>query len=305
MAENRRRISSSRMGDVFADRGYDSVNRTMEDQLRLQARIVATERDRQAALENTRLRQEVILRDAEKGLNALRSEAADSSWSTAIARTTSEMAQAGKAFTEMRSRSDDFVKSTGSGLKSLFRALFRGEIDSATEVWNYFCNFLSDAFSNALSKMASKGIEQLFENLIGLGTGGGSSTGILSGLFHSGGVAGSAEQHRMVSPFAFLGAPRLHSGLLSTSGTAGLAPDEFPAILQKGEMVIPRGKWAYAGGGAQSLQVEVKIDNQSSVPLKLDSGPVSRSLDKIVVGIVARDIEEYGVLGKILNQRRG
>ena len=34
---------------------------------------------------------------------------------------------------------------------------------------------------------------------------------------------------------AFAGAPRLHAG-----GWAGLAPDEVPAILQRGERVLSR-----------------------------------------------------------------
>jgi len=58
--------------------------------------------------------------------------------------------------------------------------------------------------------------------------------------------------------------------------------------------------------GRQALNVEVKIDNQSSAPLKIEQGPVSHGLDKLVIGIVARDITEYGELGKLIrNQRRG
>jgi lambda family phage tail tape measure protein len=51
--------------------------------------------------------------------------------------------------------------------------------------------------------------------------------------FHSGGVVGSGGQHRQVNPAWFAKAPRMHMG--------GLAGDEVPAILQRGERVIPRG----------------------------------------------------------------
>jgi len=66
---------------------------------------------------------------------------------------------------------------------------------------------------------------------------------LLGGLFkapvaHSGMAPnGQAATSRMVSPAVFLNAPRLHDGL---------KPDEFPAILQRGEGVTPKG---YKGGG--------------------------------------------------------
>lgn len=59
------------------------------------------------------------------------------------------------------------------------------------------------------------------------------SGGVYGTDFHSGGVVGSSAgpMHRV--PFGtFIGAPRLHGGL---------AADEFPAILQRGETVLPRG----------------------------------------------------------------
>jgi hypothetical protein len=46
-----------------------------------------------------------------------------------------------------------------------------------------------------------------------------------------------------VSAAAFLGAPRLHNGLRS---------DEVPAILQKGEQVIPKNE---VGGGNVTINV--------------------------------------------------
>ena len=55
---------------------------------------------------------------------------------------------------------------------------------------------------------------------------------IFSSLFHEGGVVGhSSVSGRSVPGHVFAGAPRYHNGLM---------PDEFPAILQKGETVLPR-----------------------------------------------------------------
>ncbi|MFZ2447492.1 MAG: hypothetical protein WAW37_14145 [Syntrophobacteraceae bacterium] len=297
MAENRRRINLLNSGQRSSDREFERAVKAMEDQLRVQNEIVSAERERQLALEKTRERQELIGREAQKSLQTLRSEAADSGFSASIDRNTREMAEAGAAFDEMRSSGEKFISSTGSGLKNLFGSILKGELTSAKDLWGAFCNFLADSLSKVLSKMAASGFEQMLGGLFGSISGGGGSSpfGFLSGIFHSGGVAGEAEAYRMLSPLAFAGAPRLHSGL---------APDEFPAILQRGEAVIPKGKWS-TGGGPQALKVEVRIDNQSSAPLKLEQGPVARNIDKLVIGIVAKDIDEYGVLGKMIkNQRR-
>lgn len=75
--------------------------------------------------------------------------------------------------------------------------------------------------------------------LLGGGGGGGASGGggffssIFSSIFHSGGVvAETMAARRAVPAHVFMGAPRFHDGLM---------PDEFPAILQKGETVLPKG----------------------------------------------------------------
>ena len=64
---------------------------------------------------------------------------------------------------------------------------------------------------------------------------------------HTGGVIGEGGgMSRTVSPGVFIGAPRLHSGLFA---------NEFPAILEKGETVIPKG------GGAGGCNVKVIVNN--------------------------------------------
>jgi len=66
------------------------------------------------------------------------------------------------------------------------------------------------------------------------GMGGGGGAGF--SFFHKGGIVGetAAPTRELPAPM-LLAAPRLHSGLAS---------DEFPAILQRGETVIPKGKRA-------------------------------------------------------------
>jgi hypothetical protein len=64
----------------------------------------------------------------------------------------------------------------------------------------------------------------------------------LASIFHEGGVVGEgAPPRRPVDASVFLNAPRYHTGgLASAYASGGLRPDEMPAILQRGEVVLSR-----------------------------------------------------------------
>lgn len=99
----------------------------------------------------------------------------------------------------------------------------------------------TEALANALGKVADKLLEMALNSLFsGPGSRGGGLLGglLIPGILHSGGVAGKDGygHGRAVSPSVFTGAKRYHRG-----GVAGLQPGEVPAILQKGEVVLPRG----------------------------------------------------------------
>ncbi len=87
---------------------------------------------------------------------------------------------------------------------------------------------------------------------------------------HDGGIIGYGQTRtRGISPSWFAGAPRYHTG-----GVAGLAPDEYPAILQRGEEVLtkdsPRnilnGGGVQQGGGAGGSMRVVLVDDRARVP---------------------------------------
>jgi hypothetical protein len=82
----------------------------------------------------------------------------------------------------------------------------------------------------------------------------GGAGGLLAGVLHAGGVVGSPGQHRFVPAAAFAGAPRLHAG-----GWAGLAPDEVPAILQRGERVLSRREARDYGRGEAGTAPVVNV----------------------------------------------
>ena len=86
----------------------------------------------------------------------------------------------------------------------------------------------------------------------GAGYGGG---GFVAG-YHGGGLVGSGtpQMLRYVPNAVFATAPRFHSG---TKG-AGLAPNEVPAVLQRGETVTPAGA-AAAGGKSQIVYAPTNV----------------------------------------------
>lgn len=110
---------------------------------------------------------------------------------------------------------------------------------------------------------------------------------ISSLIKHEGGlVAAGAGPTRQVSPFMFTGAPRYHTG-----GIAGLAPNEYPAILQKNEEVLraddPRnilnGRPAPA---QQSSPTNLKIINMVDSGSVVSEGLSSQQGEKAIFNFI-------------------
>jgi len=133
-----------------------------------------------------------------------------------------------------------------------------------------------EALANALNRLADKlldiGMDYAFQAIFG-GKGGGNS--LLAGLFgsksggsgwdatvvpsfHDGGIVGHGGKPRAVSASVFSGAKRYHKG-----GLAGLNASEVPAILQRGEIVLPKG---WGGGGGVMAPVTFSIDARGATP---------------------------------------
>lgn len=92
-------------------------------------------------------------------------------------------------------------------------------------------------------------------------------------FFHSGGIVGEAAPSRRLPASLFAGAPRLHAG-----GT--LAPGEVPAVLQRGETVLPRG-------GAR-MQVTINNYGGAAVNARQTDGGLVVDIDAAVAGVLAR-----------------
>ena len=100
---------------------------------------------------------------------------------------------------------------------------------------------------------------------------------IIPGILHSGGIAGKDGygHGRSVSPSVFKSAPHYHKG-----GIAALRPNEVPAILERGERVIPKGQ--SGGDGGYAYAPVYNIDARGT-----DAGAV----DRIRQGIAKIDAE--------------
>lgn len=113
--------------------------------------------------------------------------------------------------------------------------------------------------------------------------GSGGAGGILSGLFHSGGIVGSGGAARMMPAIAFANAPRYHSG-----GIAGLAADELPAVLRRNEEVLTRNdpRHRYNGGGQQAVTLKnINLFDTQVIGDYLATGEG----EKVVLNIVSRN----------------
>lgn len=183
------------------------------------------------------------------------------------------------AWTEFQDR----AANTAAFTKQAFTSAFNGAGDS-------LANFLSrgkwtwKAFGEAFQDFAKQMLAQLLKIIImraiaGLAGGGGGSvgggfTGTSSTMSmntigttgtmvaHTGGIiGGDALGGRTVSSAHFAGATRYHTG--------GIAADEYPAILQRGEGVFTKGQMAAMGllaskgGGAQSVVINVTVNSDT------------------------------------------
>jgi len=111
------------------------------------------------------------------------------------------------------------------------------------------------------------------------GVGGSTSIPAGVGLWHGGGVVGyDKPQTAFVNPALFAGAPRLHKGL---------APDEYPAILQRGETVTPKGG---------STAPTINIINNAGAEISTDMQEVNggMQIDVMIDQVVAKKMGQFG-----------
>lgn len=159
----------------------------------------------------------------------------------------------------------DFAKQTSHGF---FSDLNRG-IQQGKSIWESFGNAATNALNRISDKLIQMAVDGLWQsafpggggNFLGMlgglfGGGGfagtmGGMAGVLAPIHHSGGIVGGPAPLRLVGSDIFANAPRYHKG-----GIAGLGPNEVPAILERGERIIPRGA---SDAVAEPVRVHVTV----------------------------------------------
>ncbi len=156
------------------------------------------------------------------------------------------------------------------------------------------------------------GVGSIFDAVFGaiLGVPGGSVGGVTQGgstSLHTGGlVAHGAPLTRTIAPSVWLGASRYHFG--------GLAGDEVPAILRRGEEVLTRDDPRHrangglgggmAGGGVtihQTISIDAKAVNENGVD-GAAADAVGRQMRAAVRSAVQREIAQQSRVGGMLNR---
>lgn len=228
------------------------------------------EQNRQLAVQKELLQESVIAlsaRNTAEGEHSLALKAADER--QAMAETAAAAVKAGST---IREAFDDAISSVSYSLSSFLVEGKRSFSEFAESV-------LEDLARIGLQRAITAGAGSLF----------GGFGALFAGLFHEGGVAGAGGASRRVPAALFAGAPRLHDGL---------APGEYPAILQRGEWVIPGDKIGRAGGN-----VEINVVNKSGQ--RADIRETAGVGGKRVVSIVIGDEIASGRLDKVMKQAYG
>ncbi|MBD9522423.1 phage tail length tape measure family protein [Ensifer sp. ENS02] len=157
-----------------------------------------------------------------------------------------------------------------------------------------------DAFRSMLNRVLDTLIDLTIQALFSRDALGGVITkfitgfggGMSVGTAHRGLHGGTRDMRSGVSPLLFAGAPRLHSGL---------QPGEFPAILQKGEAVIPRSTVRRGGAGAgntynQNGDVHVDVSTGLVTASNEDARDLGNRINVAVQAVLVQESRPGGLL---------
>lgn len=205
--------------------------------------------------------------------------------------------------TQWRKAGGDAVNAMEAGFTGFFRNVVSGTMTVTAAFKEMAKNILADIATILLRAAIAQPIAAALGGAMGIAvqgpafnTVGGNAApggGFTSsrGSFHMGGIVGTSGTNQIMAPDSlFAGAPRFHNGL---------RPDEFPAILQRGEEVIPRNEVGRGRGGL-SIPVSVTVNMNGSDGTKEDGqkigAEVSRQLEGMVRAIIVRERMPRGAL---------
>lgn len=143
-----------------------------------------------------------------------------------------------------------------------------------TSMFKGFGSMFTNMFSG-ITGMLKNIMGPLMQGIGSIGSGIGS---FIASILHSGGIAGEGSAKRAVPIGVFRNAVRYHTG-----GVAGLAPDEVPAILRKGERVLTSAQQAGMKHGSAAIhfnpQIEINYQAGDSNQSKSDAQEMGDSIN--------------------------
>ena len=198
-----------------------------------------------------------------------------------------------REFEQYGNRWKTFAETIATGMSDAFETFFTDsmklQLQSLGDYFNLFIGSIQKAMARFLAEETTMYFLKAFKSGISMMMGQqmGQDVPMSAIQKHSGGVVGSNDTRVNVPSWLFANAPRLHGGLKA---------DEFPAILQSGETVIPKGRSA-------SPNIEVNIQNETGTPVGKGDVKIDFNLDKMVVGIILKNIAQNGPLRGLMNGR--
>ncbi len=197
------------------------------------------------------------------------------------------------------------MKAVGDGIKTgLGDALYDIATNGLTnfdKIWDNFWQTLLKSWFQTLADWIVQSIAQwtMWATIVkalqawafgaassGAGVGMG-ATDVAANVAHGGGKVGStALQKRDVPSWLFDNAPRLH---------AGLRPDEYPAVLQRGETVLRRGEEQQP-----TVDVLINVENKTGKQVQATEGPLKFDGKAYVKNIILELMStDYGFRGAV------
>lgn len=175
------------------------------------------------------------------------------------------------------------------GFSDNFLAKIRETGDVLGSLRETFLQFASDFLLQIAQMIAQQAIFNALQAAAGGGGGGGGGgflQGLLAGVQHDGGIAGSASnQTRTVSPAWFANALRYHGG-----GIAGLKPGEVPSILERGEEVLTRDDPRHvANGGGREGGGGTTIVNTFDAGEMVSAGLATPAGERVIMNFMSRN----------------
>lgn len=177
------------------------------------------------------------------------------------------------------------------GIGHTFEEILTGQIQTLKQFATSLLTLIRDIFAklaaayatSLVTKLIGGPLVQAASSMGGVPLARGSTTQSMAAGHHTGGTAGALANVRFVDPSVFTEAYRYHTG-----GVAGLKPGEVPAILERGERIIPRG--GRLGGNSITVYQTVNqnlsaVDGDSAARFLMQNG-------HIVAGIVAQAAQD-------------